>query len=340
MELTKEKRLYKFDNLKFILIFLVVLGHMVEQVTNNNSIYKKIFIFVYTFHMPLFIFIVGLFQKKINSFKELPFKKIAWYIFLVYFMKITAYFFAQLLDVNYGFSVFGGGGFYWFLWTVSLYIIVTPLIGKFKFYPLLIFSIIFAAFCGYDSSIGDKFQLLRTIVFFPFYLIGYGLNTKKEKIIKFCNDKWLKIDAVILLLLFSYICFNHLETIYPLRGLFTGRNSFASIKNMNYTYITRLITYLISFIIGFAVLVLAPNRKIPVISKCGTRTLQIYVIHRILIIILKGIGLFDIIAQNYPISEPIIIVLISLLMTLVLSLDFIEKIFNYVRDNIFKSEKT
>ena len=293
MELTNsKKRLYKYDNIKFLLIVLVVWGHIADIFVSKDSVYKTIYVYLYAFHMPLFIFLTGLFQKRISSFKDLPFKKIAWYLFLVYFMKIIASFFALCFDVNYGFSLLGGPSYYWFLWAVTFYIIITPLIEKFNFYPLLIFSIILAAFVGYDKTVGDTFHLSRIIVFFPYYLIGYRLNNKKEKIIDFCNDKWLKIDSIILLLIFAYICIFHLDIIYPLRGIFTGRNSFAAIKSMDCTYITRLIAYAISFALGFAVLILTPAKKIPIVSKFGTRTLSVYVLHYSLMIILNRIRIF------------------------------------------------
>src|SRR5699024_11233596 len=54
------------SNLKGILIFLVVFGHFLE-------IYKKecyeLFVFIYAFHMPVFIFISGYFAKRMNKSK-------------------------------------------------------------------------------------------------------------------------------------------------------------------------------------------------------------------------------------------------------------------------------
>ena len=40
-----QKRIYKFDNLKFLLIFLVVLGHFIDFYTGNSNVLKMIFIY-------------------------------------------------------------------------------------------------------------------------------------------------------------------------------------------------------------------------------------------------------------------------------------------------------
>ena len=57
-----KKRDPYFDNAKCILILLVVFGHFIEPM-NRNIMLKNIFIFIYLFHMPAFIFISGYFSK-------------------------------------------------------------------------------------------------------------------------------------------------------------------------------------------------------------------------------------------------------------------------------------
>ena len=55
---------YYFDNLKFILIFLVVLGHYCGSYL-ESWLMLGIYNFIYSFHMPLFIFISGYFSRNI-----------------------------------------------------------------------------------------------------------------------------------------------------------------------------------------------------------------------------------------------------------------------------------
>lgn len=48
----------RLDSIKFVLIFMVVLGHMVECGTNDmwNT---KVYTLIYSFHMPAFIYVSG-----------------------------------------------------------------------------------------------------------------------------------------------------------------------------------------------------------------------------------------------------------------------------------------
>ena len=58
------KRIYKWDNLKCFLIVMVVIGHFVNQYAPISNTMKSLSLFIYSFHMPLFIFLSGLLQKR------------------------------------------------------------------------------------------------------------------------------------------------------------------------------------------------------------------------------------------------------------------------------------
>jgi hypothetical protein len=52
-----------FSNLKFILIFLVILGHLIEKYIYVNHDLYTIYTVIYMVHMPLFAFISSYFSK-------------------------------------------------------------------------------------------------------------------------------------------------------------------------------------------------------------------------------------------------------------------------------------
>ena len=59
-----KKRTVKWDNAKAGLIFLVVFGHFAEIFCEDKDFYKSMFFFIYSFHMPAFIFITGMLGRK------------------------------------------------------------------------------------------------------------------------------------------------------------------------------------------------------------------------------------------------------------------------------------
>ena len=55
------QRDYKMDNIRFFLIFCVLLGHFLELFVGafSSDLYK----IIYSFHMPAFLFLTGFFAR-------------------------------------------------------------------------------------------------------------------------------------------------------------------------------------------------------------------------------------------------------------------------------------
>ena len=64
MENSLKIRNYLVDNLKVILIFLVVFGHTIEYYIGQSAILRGIYMYIYIFHMPLFVYISGYLSQK------------------------------------------------------------------------------------------------------------------------------------------------------------------------------------------------------------------------------------------------------------------------------------
>src|SRR3954454_11961298 len=62
MASTKSRSKY-FDNAKFILIFLVVFGHMISPYKDQDKVLFTLYSVIFLFHMPAFILISGYFAK-------------------------------------------------------------------------------------------------------------------------------------------------------------------------------------------------------------------------------------------------------------------------------------
>ena len=75
-------RIEILDGIKGVLIFLVVFGHLIRGKTSYEpNIYGYLHYFIYSIHMPAFIFISGLVSKK-----KADIRKIIIYILLPYLL--------------------------------------------------------------------------------------------------------------------------------------------------------------------------------------------------------------------------------------------------------------
>ncbi len=265
------KRIALWDNLKFILITLVVVGHFADCFTSQSNVCKSIYLFIYAFHMPLFFFISGRFynDRKITS-------KCLYYVSLGFLLKIIISICSTITTGNAKFYLLSDGGIPWFLFAMAIYTSITYLMRNQNKKYLLIAVIVLACFVGYDCSIGDYLYISRAIIFFPFYLAG--TMVKDETIAKIKSNRFIIVLSVVIFLVWAYLCFFELETFYTYRHLFTGKNPFSN-EVLSYGPLARILCYIISALTCLALTVLTPNKNIKWFTKMGTRSLDVYFWH-------------------------------------------------------------
>lgn len=320
----KNSRIEKWDILKFFLIFLVVFGHCIDSIYEYTDVMKSLFLFIYTFHMPVFIFISGLFSKK--AVNEKRYDKITGYFFLFYFTKIICFIGRVIGYGRLEFSVFFEGGLPWYMLAMFVFPLITIAIKKYSPVYVFIFFIILACLAGYDNQLGDKFSIARLIVFYPFYFAGYCL--KPKKVAEFLGTKSIKIISVAVISIFALTVFLKPNSCYWLRPLLSGRNPYSRLgSSSGYGILYRLAYYVIAFSVGAAVISLTPNRLGKgKAAELGRRTLQVYSLQYLFIHIYCGrIG-----PKLLP-SHPLIVILcLSCLITYVCSLKIWEPIFDVI----------
>lgn len=266
-----KQRMPLWDNLRFLLITLVVIGHFSDFFTTQCRGYQSLFLFMYPFHMPLFLLISGHFfrAERITS-------KCLFYISIGLFLKLTIYGFTVFTGSATSFSLLSDGGIPWYLFVLAIYTVITYLLRNQNPVYVLIFSIVLACAAGFDKTVGDKLYMSRAIVFFPFYWTG--AMVKDEVILQLKKKMWILILAAAMLVCWIAACIAFPDRLYILRHLMTGRNHYASeIWSLGPVY--RLVTYLISAVVCFCVTILMPNKNIPFMTRMGTNTLDVYFWH-------------------------------------------------------------
>lgn len=335
MALKEKTRIYFYDNLKFILIMLVVIGHFI-QYNLDYKFFKGLFLFIYSFHMPLFIFVTGFFSKKIiEAETNQRLNKILSYLILFVLYKI-----ALFILLKYGFHEVDS--FYlftemeppWYLLACAIWMLVASQIKNVKPKYMLGISFLFSIFVGYDNNISDQFCLSRVIVFFPFFLLGYYCSKDRmEKIVNWLHVKRNMVLAFFFIILCLSLFILFADDLYFLRPLFTGRNPFVYMEFPIDLIMTgsffRTLCLLFSVIISIAFMALIPRRKL-CISKFGERTLQIYVLHYFIVIILAYSTLGQYMANFFGAFYPIVLIILAIVTTFLLSTKFFEKPFSKV----------
>lgn len=266
-------RVALWDNVKFVMIILMTVGHFVDAFEDTSHTCRSIYLYVYAFHMPLFIFISGLFYSEKNKTR-----KIVYYVLCGFALKLILAIMNLLIYHSTEFTLLGDSGFPWFMFALAAFQALMYLCRDINKSFLFVFNIILACFVGYDQSVGDYLYLSRIVVFFPVFLLGTMVNQKA--IIAFIKKhyKVLLPLSILVLALWFYLCFFKLDHFYIYRHLFTARKPFSK-KVIGYGPLARLLCYFITFTTGFSILVIFPKEKIPLVTSLGARTLNVFIWH-------------------------------------------------------------
>ena len=301
-----KERDYFFDNLKAVLIFLVVLGHFLLPIRGDNPlvVVKRL---IYVFHMPLFIFVSGYFSKTIYKNGKYNFEKIlyflkAYIIFVVAIQIVYALFhYRKFSDINF----FKQSGAPWYMFAMMTWYLLIPVVKKMK--PALVFaiSIPLALIVGYFDSVGDVLCLSRILVFGPFFFLGFFMD--KDSLAKAMNKKFcLPVIALAVMLGAFFLRFgtkikDEMEMVYQ-------NIPYSDLDHYWAGPLVRLFFMASALIMSWALMFFIPKGKTQ-ISIIGQRTMPIYMLHRLIRDVLKFCGLYDYLDDVSAFTLPLLICL-------------------------------
>jgi fucose 4-O-acetylase-like acetyltransferase len=268
-----------FDNAKFILIFLVVFGHIISPFKDKDELLYTLYTVIFLFHMPAFIFISGYFAKnfKKKGYLLKAVKKIL-LPYLIFQTIYSIYYFLNGHDDKLLIDYLHPHWSLWFLLSLFCWNLLLHLFAPFKWFGLLI-AVLLGVGIGYIENVGSFLSLSRTFVFFPYFLLGYLLNKEQlKRIIRSRVSKPLGLTVLTAILLMFAFGFPYEVTPWLL-----GDTSFVNMGAVLSTAgILRVVQYGLTLIVMSGFLAFIPSKQFRV-TKIGERTLYIYLLHGFII---------------------------------------------------------
>ena len=278
---------YLIDNIKVILIFLVVFNHIIAfRLVKEEIVIRYIWYAITIFHMPAFIFISGYLSKKPQSVM-----KNVKNLLIPYILGYSLTWYAQIwLGKSVDYEILRPTGtVMWYVLALFVYRLTIDALSKMRLIVPL--SIIFALWAGTRPEFTTYLSTSRIVVFFPFFVAGYLWKSEYIKAVRKFKGKWILIPLTLLIL---YAVPNYMITNSMPVDIFRGNHSYVlcGLENGEGVVI-RLLMYLISFLVIYTILALAPDRKL-VFTYIGRNTMGIYFFHYPIMIIMNGLLLFRI----------------------------------------------
>jgi len=308
-----KRRDYLFDNLKILLIFLVVFGHAVANVGTNIALRGSLYIFIYLFHMPLFVFVSGYFSKNIDKCRAKAIKDL-----LLPFIVFNLIWYASV--GNFKFPIYYPGWTLWYLLSLFVWRFFLKDIIGIKW--VLGLSMILGLLVGFVENYSSFLSFSRTFAFLPFFLLGYYTNSSVINKIK-AYPKVISVTGLTTIGLFSFLMAKYNVLDYTFLYLTSSYESFG--LGVVQGTLLRTIFYIITILTSAFVINLVPSRKF-YLSKLGANTMMIYLGH---IYMLKYLNRFVPVFDS-PIANLGIMILYSILICAFLSLPIFMNIYKFV----------
>ncbi len=315
-----KNRVSKWDNIKCLLIILVAVGHFANQFAEDYSTMRIVAFFIYSFHMPLFIFMSGLLSKKLDKDSSFQWDKPVYFIMIGYLIKIITYLIKAAFHKDPIFEFWGDDKLPWYMFAMAAFLIINYLIRNIDWKVILPGSVLIACLAGYVTWIGSFLYISRILVFFPFYYLGYILNP--EKVMEFTGKIWVKISSVAILFFAGYLSAAKITEIYPWIRMFTGRNAYEFIHIEGCGFYHRVIFYIIALVMGLAIISLVPNKNNKKLSRIGRNTLQIYFWHRLILYVIMYSGMAELLKTVCPNGWMVLFLTMAVILCDILSASF------------------
>lgn len=294
------------DNLKGILILLVVIGHFNEYIdTDCSHLAVTISNFIYTFHMPLFLLCSGLFVKR--SFK--PGKNgqassIICFFLLYILFRIADFLVAITSGRSAKLNLFEMNSGAWYLFVLVCFLIMAPIFLRIKFPFAILFSLALSALNAIYNTQETFLSSSRFFTYLPWFVLGFYITG--EKLVAYRTKlKESGILRVIIPIAAALLLIGYFVGIYYLpkdlmsfvRHLSTGMHAFTEMNQLRgisgsmLTFVIisfRLLHYLLVALICLCIMVLCPIGGGKLLKTWGQRSLQIYIIHLLFLYYFKS----------------------------------------------------
>lgn len=319
---TNEKpRDYLFDNMRAILIILVVWGHVLTSMIFDYDVIKSIYYFLFFFHMPAMAFISGYFSKSLEKARSTAFETILMpYLILNVFNYLFKMYIIQ--EPHFGFRFFRPLWGLWYLFALFLWKFFLKDMVKIRF--LLPLSFLLGIFSGFSKEFSNYMALGRVICFLPFFLVGYYCT--KDHVDKL--RKIPKLVSVLILAVIGYLSYYIVDhKIFKVEVLYL-RKPFPEDSEIKFM-LFRSLVYLVALLMILVTINLTSNKK-TLLSSIGSSTMTIYVLHLFTIPILEKYEIL----KDRPYLYLIYSVFMTALITLVYSHPLVRKLYDALMDKL------
>lgn len=308
-----------FLNLRFMLIITVFAGNAIEPLITKMNGMHGLYMWIFSFHMPLFVLVTGYFAKQ--SLNGAAGRKVLLQIGMQYLIFQSLY---SALDVSLfhvdgiHHSIFAPYLLLWFLASHACWRLLMLGIGKWSKTAQIAFAIAAGVAVGYLQVDGVWFSISRTFVYLPYFVIGYHFSFGTfAKLYR----KYIKAAAAAASILILAVLAVSGPDI-PLGWLYGNMTYMQLGAEEWYAGVYRLALYAVQITASLAFLGLVPY-GLSRMTDWGRRTLYVFLLHGLVVRLAAASGIYDYIGNA---AGAALVLLTAVLFTVLLAQPAVKRL--------------
>lgn len=351
-------RVFFYDNLRFMLIVMVVLRHFFFRQGNfyrhgvgeNFEDIASLYMVFLWFLMPLFIFVTGFYAKGVyDKVKGFRINRIILFVVLYVVMDGLIYF-ENFFIACYKSGTFSLSNFdnyepwymssaQWYLFACAVWFLFIPFLSKLNLKIVLPISLVLGVvICFVNFENDSLLSIIKVFGFGPFFVMGYYI--KKEHMDKLlnCGLKVRLLALIIIVLVFVNAFVNRDFMVKYVKPVLEAKDDYYSMlsgTNVHTLWLFRILWYGLCFLISASVLLLIPRIKF-FWTDFGARTLQVYIWHSVLVRLVVLTPFYYFLAYFSKGIGEFLMVVIVIAISLLLSIKPLKEPFDAITKLIMK----
>ncbi|MDQ8702830.1 acyltransferase family protein [Streptomyces sp. LHD-70] len=279
-----------FDNAKFLLVVLVVIGHNWAVLVRDMETVKAAYTVLYLFHMPAFVLLCGLFSRGFTGTGP-QIRALLTRVLAPYLLFTVAYKALQTLIYDAPFALTPTEPTYllWFLVALFLWRITAPVWRAVR-HPVAL-AVLISLAAGL-TGIGYELALPRVLMFLPWFVLG--LRLRPEHFHRLRTRAVRRSAPLVLLaaLALAYAIAPHINA-----NWLYMRNNNAELQTGSLEYLAiRLGLFVVSAALIVAFFALVPARR-TVFTALGAATMFPFLVHGLLVQTGQAYGMYELVGR-------------------------------------------
>lgn len=161
------------DNVRAVLIALVVVGHIAQQ--GDSRAADVLSTWIYSFHMPAFVVVSGYLSRRYAGTGDQVWSIVRGLLVpYVFFQVLLAALQTILFDAPFNAHLTTPAFSLWFLLALAAWRLLTPLLRSLR-YPLAV-AVAISVLTPFDPGLDQQLSAARILGFLPFYVLGLQLR--------------------------------------------------------------------------------------------------------------------------------------------------------------------